>query len=198
MSDHNPAGQMASTPSIVLAAAFTTPDPRLTERCLAAMQAFVARAGGEAVAGVPSGVAEGVIAQFGDAVSAARCAVRASVELRKLSAQQGDRGALALHVGLAAGDPDQAMRLRDASAPGEILVTPEIAQAVEGRVDVEKVDIRGRRDRHGDPIDGFALTPTLTSQVFRYMPWTTPGRRRIGLIVAAALIAIGVLGMLFD
>ncbi len=198
MSDHDPADRPASNPTIVFAASFTTPDPRLTERCLVAMQAFVARAGGEAVPGVASGVTEGVIAQFGDAVSAARCAVRASVELRKLSAQQGDRGALALHVGLAAGDPGEAVRLRDAAAPGEILVTPKIGQAVEGQVDVEKVDIRGRRDPQGRPVEGFALTPSLTGLVFRYMPWTTPGRRKFGLIVAAILIVIGILGMLFN
>lgn len=198
MSDHIPAHTQTRSNDIVLAATFTTPDPRLTERCLVAMQAFVARAGGTAVEGVASGVEQGVIARFDNAVSAARCAVRASVELRKLSAQQGDRGALALHVGLATGDPDAAMRLRDETAPGEIMVTPEIAQAVEGQVDVEKVDVRGRRDRHGEPLDAFALTPTLTGQVFRYMPWTTPGRRKIGLIFAAILILIGIIGMLFD
>ena len=198
MSDHIPAQAQAASNDIVLAATFTTPDPRLTERCLAAMQAFVARAGGTAVEGVASGVEQGVIARFDDAVSAARCAVRASVELRKLSAQQGDRGALALHVGLATGDAATAVRLRDETAPGEIFAAPEIAHAIEGRVDVEKVDVSGRRDRAGQPIDAFALTPTLTSQVFRYMPWTSPGRRKIGLIFAVVLILIGIFGMLFD
>ncbi len=105
----------------------------------------------------------------------------------------------ALRIGLAAGPSAHvdAMHLRDAAAAGEILAAKGIVPAIEGRIDVEKVDISGRRDADGRRIEAFALTPTLTSQVFRYMPWTSPRRRLIGLIVAGALIAIALLGRLF-
>lgn len=200
MSDHISESQAPATPGVVLAASFETPNPAMTERCLAAMQAFVARAGGGPVAGAESGLEQGVIAGFEDALHAGRCAVRASVEIRKLSRQQGDNDIFGLRIGVAAGGnaPSDAKRLRDAAAPGEILAARDIVPAMEGRLDVEKVDISGRRDAEGLPIDAYALTPTLTGQVFRYMPWTSPRRRLIGLLVAAALIAIALLGRLFQ
>jgi len=200
MSDHIRARQGFADSGAVLAASFDTPSPAMTERCLAAMQAFVARAGGGPVAAAASGLEQGVFARFDDALQAGRCAVRASVEIRKLSRQQGDSDIFALRIGLAAGANAHAdaMRLRDAAAPGEILAAPDIVPAMEGRLDVEKVDISGRRDAEGRAIEGYALTPTLTGQVFRYMPWTSPRRRLIGLLVAGALIAIAVLGRLFQ
>ena len=100
MSDHTQAHPEPPASGVVLAASFLTPSPALPERCLAAMQAFVARAGGGPVDGVASGVEQGVIACFDDTLGAARCAVRASVEIRKLSAQQADRNTLALKIGL--------------------------------------------------------------------------------------------------
>ena len=41
-------------------------------------------------------------------------------------------------------------------------------------------------------------TPTLTGSVFRYMPWTSPRKRLFGLAVAAALMLVAALGLLFD
>ena len=194
--DTSPPGQTAT----VLAASFEAPNRALTERYLAALQAFVARAGGRAPEGAVSSVDHGVFGKFDDPLRAARCAVRAAVEIRKLSGKHGDQDVFALRIGLAAG-PDghtEAARLRDAAAPGEILSARDIVPAIEGRIDVDKVDITGRRDAAGRPIDAFALTPTLTGSVFRYMPWTSPRKRLFGLAVAAALMLVAALGLLFD
>ena len=106
----------------------------------------------------------------------------------------------ALRIGLAAGPSasDQAARLRDAAAPGEILSARDLIPAIEGRVDFDKVDLAGRRDALGRPIDAYALTPAFSGQVFRYMPWTSPRKRQVGLLAALALMAIAVLGLLFN
>lgn len=196
MTDGKPVSANAGT---VLAASFDTPNPALTERCLAALQAFIARAGGGAPEGIMSSAEDGVFGHFDNPLQAAQCAVRAALEIRKLSGQHGDDDVFALRIGLAAGaDAHTASaRLRDAAAPGEILAAPDIAPAIEGRVDVEKVDITGRRDAEGRPIEGYALTPTLTGQVFRYKPWTSPRKRQVGLAVALALIVVAVFGLLF-
>jgi len=200
MSDHNSASHPPPTSGAVLAASFDTPNPAMTERCLAALQAFITRAGGGPVDSATSGLEQGVFAQFDDVLRAGRCAVRASLEIRKLSRQQGDTDIFALRIGLAggAGASADAMRLRDAAAPGEILAARDIVPMMEGQLDVEKVDISGRSDAEGHSIDAYALTPTLTGQVFRYMPWTSPRRRLIGLVVAGALIAIALVGRLLQ
>ena len=39
------------------------------------------------------------------------------------------------------------------------------------------------------------LVATKIGTTFRYMPWTTPARRRLGLILAALLIGATVIGM---
>ena len=184
----------------VLVASFDTPNPVLTERYLAALQAFIARTGGGAAEGAASSVEQGVFGRFDNPVRAARCAVRAANEIRKLSGKHGDQDLFALRIGLATGADAHvdAVRLRNAAAPGEILAAPEIVPAIEGRVDVEKVDVTGRRDTEGRPISAYALTPTLTGQMFRYMPWSSPRRRLVGLAAAVALSVILVIGLLLS
>ena len=66
MSDHKSASHLPSASGAVLAASFDTPNPALTERCLAALQAFITRAGGGPVDGASSGLEQGVFAQFDD------------------------------------------------------------------------------------------------------------------------------------
>ena len=197
MTNGKPASSETGT---VLAASFETPSPALTERCLAALQAFIARAGGGAAPGAVSDIDQGVFGGFDTPLRAARCAVRAAVEIRKLSGKFDDQDVFALRIGLATGADAhiEAARLRDAAAPGEILAAPDIIPTIEGRLDFDKVDVTGRSDATGRPIDAYALTPSLTGQVFRYMPWTSPRKRQIGLAVAAALMLIAALGLLFD
>ena len=77
--------------------------------------------------------------------------------------------------------------------PGRACVDDGVLAAAAGRLDFDSVDLGPLRP--GAPARAHAVSGALTGRVFRYRPWSTPGRRRASLVLAGALIAAAVAGL---
>lgn len=71
--------------------------------------------------------------------------------------------------------------------PGGVCVDDAVLAAADGKLDFESEALGAVAP--GSPLRAHAVTGTLTGRVFRYKPWTTPGRRRASLVLAAAVAA---------
>jgi class 3 adenylate cyclase len=137
--------------------------PALAEACRAVLAHRIARDRGRARE--EDGT---VVAGFASPLAALRCALRIRHDVAALCERLPEGGPCGWRIGVAlagAGEAEaEAARLADLAEPGGICVSPQVRDAVAGRV-------------------------------FRFKPWTSPGRRRAGLVLAAAAVALAVLAL---
>ncbi|MFP6758910.1 MAG: hypothetical protein VCC99_11935 [Alphaproteobacteria bacterium] len=166
--------------------------PGLAGACSKILSHRVARSGAELIGDNEPDLLTGLELRFTDPIAAVACVLRYLADIEKM--RGGGRpipttGRRFLHrFGIAQGDSGRARALRDAVAGDAIGTTGEIWAAIDGKLDVEARTV----DREADTV---ILVATKIGKTFRYMPWTTPGRRRVGLILAALLIGAMVIGM---
>lgn len=132
-----------------------------------------------------------VVARFPGAVRAVRCALAVEADLA-LYAQRLSRPAdLALRIGVAIGAADMAAALAELAPAAGLAVSGAVRAEVEGKLDLDFAALDGVPADSG----AVAVTSALKQRVFRFKPWTTPGRRSWGLIAAALVLAAVVIGL---
>ncbi len=120
---------------------------------------------------------------FASPLAAVRCALRVRWDM---TAMFGDEHAFAMGVALA---ESEAADLAALSESG-LIVSTDVRDTVEGEVDVNYEPL-------GDSA-WHALPRHSGRGVFRFKPWTSPRRRRAGLIAAVIMIAVTVAGLLLS
>ena len=166
--------------------------PRVADTCRKVLLTRVAQAGGRATVFDDDRAA----VDFASPVRALGAALRAQDDL---DAAMRNLPAGAPHfryrigVGAAAAD---AAALCARAGPGGICVDDAVLAAAAGKLDFESEALGAVAP--GSPLRGHAVTGALTGRVFRYKGWTTPGRRRASLLLAAALVAAVVAALAGD
>ena len=185
-------GEIILSLRLSVAEADAAAGPGLAGACSKILSHRVARSGAELIGDDEPDLLTGLELRFTDPIAAVACVLRYLADVEKM--RGGGRpipttGRRFLHrFGIAQGDSGRAGALRDAVAGDAIGTTAEIWAAIEGKLDVEARTV----DREADTV---ILVATKIGTTFRYMPWTTPARRRLGLILAALLIGATVIGM---
>jgi hypothetical protein len=166
----------------------------IAEACSKVLAHRIARGGAELIGDGTPDLLEGFEVRFADPIAAVKDILRYLADIEKMrgggkpTPVRGRR--FSHHFGMAYG-ADAIVRARAwrAEAPDDAMrVAPEIWEAVEGRLDVEA------RGEMGEA-DAVTLVATKIGTTFRYMPWTTPGRRKFGLILTAILVVATVVGL---
>lgn len=156
---------------------------RLADTCRKVLLARVAQAGGRAAAFEDDRAA----VDFASPARALGAALRVQYDLeaamRDLPAG-APRYRYRIGVGASAAG---AAALCARAEPGGICVDDSVLAETSGRLDFESEALGPAAP--GSPLRAHAVTGTLTGRVFRYKPWTTPGRRRASLVLAAAAAA---------
>lgn len=156
---------------------------RLADTCRKVLLTRVAQAGGRASVFEDDRAA----VDFASPVRALGAALRVQYDLaaamRDLPAD-APRYRYRIGVGASAAG---AAALCARAEPGGVCVDDAVLAAADGKLDFESEALGAVAP--GSPLRAHAVTGTLTGRVFRYKPWTTPGRRRASLVLAAAVAA---------
>lgn len=180
-------GAARREPRARLAAEAADPDApeRLADTCRKVLLTRVAQAGGRASVFEDDRAA----VDFASPVRALGAALRVQYDLaaamRDLPAG-APRYRYRYRIGVGASAAGAAALCARAE-PGGVCVDDAVLAAAAGRLDFESEALGAVAP--GSPLRAHAVTGTLTGRVFRYKPWTTPGRRRASLVLAAAVVA---------
>lgn len=154
--------------------------PRLVDACRKVLLTRIAQGRGRASVFDH----DRAVAAFRSPVRALNAALRIQYDLASLneSLAPDKRRLYRIGVGLYGAE---ALCVR--AAAGGICADDAVRAAAAGRLDFESTDL-------GPPAPGaegrmYAIAGRPRGRIFRYRPWTTPGRRRASLVLAGALIA---------
>ena len=153
--------------------------PRLAEVCRKILLTRIAWGRGRASALDD----DGAVAEFPSPVRALGAALRIQYDLASLNRDIPAEKRCLYRIGVGIGE---AAELCARARPGGICADDGVIAAAARRLDVECEEL-GPLHR-GSATHAYAVVGTLTGRVFRYKPWTTPGRRRAGLVLVATLI----------
>lgn len=187
-------GEVILSVRLVVTDAQETAAAGLADVCSKILAHRVARSKAELVGDADPDLLGGLALRFADPVSAVACVLRYLADIEKMRGggrpQPSTGRKFSHYFGIARDDGKRAQALRDATAADAIGVTLDIWAVVEGKLDVEARAADGDADA-----DAVTLVPTKIGTTFRYMPWSTPGRRRLGLILAALLVVATMVGL---
>ncbi len=174
MADSSPAQLVAKV------AAGDASSPRLAETCQRVLLTRIVQAKGR----IGTLDHDHAVATFASPLRGLRAALRVQQDLAGLNdaLPPGKRRRYRIGVGI-----DSATVLCARAEPGGICVDEDVLAAVVGKLDIESEDAGPIRS--GSRRRALAVRSTLAGRIFRYKPWTTPGRRRASLILAGILIA---------
>ena len=174
---------------VARAAAGPESPPRLADVCRRVLLTRIAQAWGRAEALDE----DGAIAEFRSPVRALGAALRIQNDLADLNRDLPPERRRLFRIGVALGG---AAAHCARAEPGGICADDGVLAAAAGRLDMESTDLGPLRA--GSQVRAHAVASTLKGRVFRYKQWTTPGRRRLSLIVASALVAALIVAMATD
>jgi class 3 adenylate cyclase len=145
---------------------------------------------------------DSVLAEFGSAVEAVRCAITIQEELRVRNAQIDPKRRMEFRIGINVGDVlvdggnlygdgvNIAARLESIAAPGNICISGSVFSLVKNKLSYGFEDIGPQMVKNiPEPVPAFRLTPSITS------PAPVKPRNRLvmaGLGIAASLAITGV------
>ena len=183
-------GQERAPVAVLVAAADEDADPpaALGEACRAVLAHRIARTRGR----VREQAQGTVVADFRSPLAALRCALRIRHDMAALCERLPEAHGWRIGVALAGATEAaeaEAARLAGLAEPGRICVSRSVQDAVAGQLDVVFEAV-------GEAAHGaLAVLPSKTGGVFRFKRWSSPPRRRAGLLAAVALTVLAVLAL---
>jgi adenylate cyclase len=148
---------------------------------------------------------DSVLAEFGSAVEAVRCAITIQEELRVRNVQIDENRRMDFRIGINVGDVlvdgdnlygdgvNIAARLESIAAPGNICISGSVFTLVKNKLSYGFEDIGLQTMKNiPEPVPAFRLTPGWSAL---QKPGATKPVRRRGLLIAAAAAAVAIAGI---
>ena len=156
--------------------------PALADAANSSLTLRIARAGGRAWRRDD----ERLSVAFVSPLAALRCALRTRWDL---TAMLGDEHGFAMGIAVGESAETEAAALAALTERG-LVSSSATRKAVEGKIDVDYEAVSD---------DAWLVLPRHKGRgIFRFKPWTSPWRRRVGLIATTILIAITIVGLVLS